>query len=847
MTVLSAPLAPDLLPESSGSLAGRPPSTDAQISALRDLLASRPQAALSLDCFDTILWRAVPKPTDVFMMIGERLLEHGLLRKEISPRLFTRMRVLAEQAARSQAFVSTRSTEVSLPDIYSHHGWTRYTFLAPAELARHELIVESMVTTADPWFAELLTEISQSDVDRRLIVVSDTYFDVASMRFLLRSAGLDSLDDGPIFVSSEIGVSKAEGLLEKALTSVGVDPTDCIHVGNSFASDVQPAIKVGASYVHVPEAAPLAHRAFGVEGWLPGGAEVSPLLDPVAGDSGLTALRGRINRHRPDSVGTADAVFWEVGATTLGPVLTGFAEWVHERAGELGIETALCLMREGRLLAQLLDSVPADSRTCSAVPFWASREACLRASFFTGSKDELQRVLWRVDPPGVDDVLKTAGLTERDLPPNFRTVIQRGVGQTPADLAGEFVDYLAAKEDLRQLIVRRSKERRQAYVAYLMDSLVGRSRTVALVDLGFGATIQEMLHQMVISEGIKLDFRGLYLYTTQRALIRQLGGHLVEGFLADAGTTTADMAALDRSPEILEVTTTSPDGSLLEVAPGGTPLLARRGPLGDQDRQRAMVQEGIRSFQNEWNYFSSHSSLANQRKLGRSPQQLHRILHRFVSRPGAAVARAFSEWEHEANFGSERTDRLVPEVVERSVGYLAPENLVMSKPTDLYWVGAAASLFDFEDEVAWLQEAQVPLGKFVHTGDPAELVISAARADGTEAPLTKMPVLWHKTGQGAIAWSGRSSHHSYILRVCSGKAVIRLDRVTVAYEDGTVQTMEWDKARSECPPGITVVAEGPVGEGLVRLSDSCGAVLSLTAPRPSAVTSMEILYSAMLG
>src|SRR5580692_10697893 len=130
------------------------------------------------------------------------------------------------------------------------------------------------------------------------------------------------------------------------------------------------------------------------------------------------------------------------------------------------------------------------------------------------------------------------------------------------EVANALIDFLSSQEDIRGLIVERSAARRKAYVKYLLSSLAGAGRTVALIDLGFGGTIQELLHNMTAAEGEHVDFRGLYLFTSPRALLRQLNGHVIEGFLADTGSNQSRMTTLDRSPEILEVITTSSDGSL---------------------------------------------------------------------------------------------------------------------------------------------------------------------------------------------------------------------------------------------------------------------------------------------
>ncbi len=66
----------------------------------------------------------------------------------------------------------------------------------------------------------------------------------------------------------------------------------------------------------------------------------------TADDGGLTALRGRA------AFSVAAAITRTRGLgdrhSVLGPVMTGYAEWVQQRTEEFGITRALCVMREGR-------------------------------------------------------------------------------------------------------------------------------------------------------------------------------------------------------------------------------------------------------------------------------------------------------------------------------------------------------------------------------------------------------------------------------------------------------------------------------------------------------------------
>ncbi len=51
---------------------------------VRDGLASGQFQVLSLDVFDTLLWRRVPEPLDMFLVLGNRLAAEGKLASHMS-------------------------------------------------------------------------------------------------------------------------------------------------------------------------------------------------------------------------------------------------------------------------------------------------------------------------------------------------------------------------------------------------------------------------------------------------------------------------------------------------------------------------------------------------------------------------------------------------------------------------------------------------------------------------------------------------------------------------------------------------------------------------------------------
>src|SRR4051812_42948708 len=71
------------------------------------IIADRSCSVLTLDIFDTVLWRRVPRPTDVFGILGARLRAAGLCPEWVSDAMFRQMRVKAEAKARDREELGT--------------------------------------------------------------------------------------------------------------------------------------------------------------------------------------------------------------------------------------------------------------------------------------------------------------------------------------------------------------------------------------------------------------------------------------------------------------------------------------------------------------------------------------------------------------------------------------------------------------------------------------------------------------------------------------------------------------------------------------------------------------------
>jgi hypothetical protein len=668
---------------------------------------------LSVDCFDTLLCRRVPKPVDVHLLVGRRLFDEGLLLSHVGPEGFAKLRRIAEDEARRRTHLAIGSMEVTLGEIYDVLApavWTEQPGGLGGEV---ELAIEQELLFADLEICGLLKRF----VDERAlpwVVVSDTYFSGEQLRGLIENTLPSSLRPADVVTSSDMRTGKGSHLWETTIERLGVPSGAIVHGGDNVEADVVCALRTGIRAVHLPVCSERFREAEAREGII--GREDSPSkwCDEKLGDGGFTAVRRRATLALPKGdLSPNEAVAWETGASVFGPVFSGFSEWVLERAALLGADRLLFLMREGQLLLEFVErALPTAGPQPTLRTAWVSREAVARASIFDGSDEELLAFLDRLRPPTPSQLTTSFGLGPADLP-ELELLEQRfELSREPERLAREFVDLVLSREKLVQKIVEVSAQKRAWLMGYLRQVAGPGSGPVCLVDVGWSGSIQESLHTMFVRDGDPIQFHGLYLLAHVGSAARALRGVRLEGYLGTLGTDPFDVAAITGGAEIVELVSTCDEGSLLEIDMDGRPVLGPPAGGEAERRSRNLLQEGARTFHRLW-----LSTRSRQRPIETAPTGialLTRVLKRFVSQPNDDEALAFIWWLHEENYGSDGTEQLVPPRFLPTLAHRSAEDLHWAPMSDLHWVGGAAALVDHEltDAIFLMREATVDPGRF---------------------------------------------------------------------------------------------------------------------------------------
>lgn len=428
----------------------------------REALLEKIRAAdvVSFDVFDTLLMRRCLEPTDVFALIEREAKRRGLLPQDVP---FAKQRILAERAL--------YPSQPTLADIYAR--LMRDTGLAEdtaKELRALELAEEEHQLVPRTAMLDLLHEAQA--MGKTVCVTSDMYLGGQTIGRLLLMQGITGLDH--VFVSSDVGVSKCDGLFD--LVQQTYPHKHILHIGDNATSDIHAAMASGCDAWLVPSArqmltesacAALNEHAQGLpERIILGQFLARELNDPFL----FEATQGRLR--------LADA--YALGRDYAGPMVAGFVQWLIERCRADGIEMLLLGARDGWLIREILD----DAARTIDLPFryryiYVSRAACTPA----GVEDEA-------------DVLYAAGLawdgTQEALLKNRFHLADDDI-QPQED--GESKEHYIRRHV--PVILRRRKALREHYLHYLESEGIRPGQKLGFFDFVSSGTCQLWLEKIL--------------------------------------------------------------------------------------------------------------------------------------------------------------------------------------------------------------------------------------------------------------------------------------------------------------------------------------------------------------
>lgn len=681
--------------------------------------------ALSLDCFDTILWRHTHRPVDVFHDMQNRPAFRAAGIDALT-------RQNAELHARQLQLMRTGLTEVTLDQIYlaARPDLDTHTL---NWLAEDELAAEMDACHAHPEAVRLLRDARA----RRLpvTVVSDTYFDGQQLRRLLAHAlPADAFAAiGDVICSSEHGACKSQGLFKLSRLRMPANMAALLHVGDNKDADVTAPRELGLSatlLLHDGEDS-AQRRALS--------ASAVCLLDPTARASRMLYAAYRAV-HATYSKEAASPVA-AIGHGGLGSLMHAFARWIDQEAERLAAThdsvKLVFLLRDAHLPLQAYRALGGRHPNYAA---HISRFTAYAASF------REQR--------HVDHYLAHFA-TNLTLPMIARQLLlsestsARLLEESEADAQPRraFLKALRKPEVMAEI-----KTASAAYRARLRSHLEREvdftpGDTLMLVDLGYAGTIQRLLGPLMASEWGSQVY-GRYLLAVGSVDERH------QGLLDRSWLDDRALGTLQPYVGVLETLSSDDSASAVGYDDHGHPVFEQRKSAHAQQHLVTAIQAECLRFVRE----AEQHLRADGRPM---PTQALRdealgALGRLIFMPSEPELRQLAEFKLEINLGSGIARPLFD--VEAGLDGLRRHGLFyvglaqhrsrMTIPVELRAAGLEHSLsmlarsrFDVEvSRSAWSMR-QLPVTVLVsRDGKTAELKIDAqATYDGYYSILLPLP------------------------------------------------------------------------------------------------------------
>ncbi|MBW4330012.1 HAD family hydrolase [Stakelama sp. CBK3Z-3] len=572
---------------------------------------------LSLDCFDTLLWRDCHAPQDLFHLLP------GLTRQQ---------RIWAEQHARRSAILRHGRNEATIEEIYAH-AFPNADDGARAAGVRAEIDIEARHCFAFAPTVALMRKAKAAGM--KVVIVSDTYFSASQLRDLIARAAGEAVTDliDRIFASSEHGRSKGEGLLGIMLKAMKSKPGRVLHIGDNPNADLKAAQTLGIPALHLVQFSP---------------ATVQRLRLEAASGGIVESGRAPFQPHRATLAAGEPAIddpAAALGYSVLGPVFAPFARWVKAEGETLaqrgGRVHPLFLMRDGHLPHRVFDTLFPDTQShaiemsrFTAIAASLDSEARIRrhveAEIGNGTPAELMKQLLFTEAE--------IGEAEAGLPSGAKPV--RALHR-----------LVLSRERIATTIARARAfgDRLEAYLRREVDLAPGD--TLMLIDLGYNGTVQNQV-EPVLRERLGVDVAGRYL-----VLREQDASGLDKAGLIDGSTHDADMLeSLAANVAVLEQLCTVSQGSVIDYDDDGEPVRRAASIKGRQSDTREAAQRGCLDYAR-----CDRDAVLRTDDSGCSALERRAaaaVLARLMFLPQSEELAVLERFEHDVNLGGDDVVRL---------------------------------------------------------------------------------------------------------------------------------------------------------------------------------------------
>lgn len=608
---------------------------------------------VSFDIFDTAIVRKCAAPRDVFLFLAD----HAPFKGRGTSQQFAALRQQAENSARRRVLDATGSVEATLTEIHTDlAALAGFDASLVPEMVRAEEAVELTLCVVHPFLQQVYRRAHASG--KQVWFVSDSYHSAAFLRRLIGASGYNNPNDR-VVSSSDERCSKGSGqLLPRLLQASGLARDQFVHIGDNLQSDCALPQQNGINGVWHPLAGAPEHVA-------PNETKDASLT------LGLAAWGTR-------TFEPARSFWWRFGFSVAGPMLTGFAFWLHEKMREDGVTRAYFMLRDGDILKRVYDELLKD--TANAVPstlLETSRRAFMLPALGASVQSITSQLFVSENPRPVGEYLTRLRVRIDDLHSAFTMAGFRDAKEVIEPNDTLRLSKLFSNPKVAERISARSGEERDLLMRFLkQEGVIGHTNRVGLVDIGWNGTIQKSLDHAAKAARVQSNVSGYYLGTFAPAARDSLSP--MRGYICERGLPHERMARLGTFRQLAEFICTSARGSLRHFAAEGNRVV----PVLDAPDHNEAAMECIRELHEGAMDFATimREESARFGVSGIPADIAAREYFRVIAQPTAEEALTIGAMRHGDGMGSNASRAFAQFNTER-----ASADSVLSDYSRAYW------------------------------------------------------------------------------------------------------------------------------------------------------------------
>lgn len=413
---------------------------------------------ISFDIFDTLIFRPFSKPSDLFMLVGEKL--------EIMD--FTTIRIEAEEIARKENEMRNGNREITIYDIYRIISYKTGISIENGVKAEYEM--ECELCFPNPYMKRIYELLYY--MKKRIIFVSDMYYPEEMMKKILKKCGYSNYEK--MFVSCDFNCSKSNSELYKYVLRYA-EKSKVIHIGDNVKSDVEIPRKFKIRSVH--------YQNVNEKGKKYRPTEMSYLIG--------SAYSGIINAYIHNGLNCYSPYF-EYGFIYAGIYILGYCSWIHSYVKEHHIDKILFLSRDGDIYHKIYKTIYND--TNSEYVYW-SRIPTLKLTaennrflFIKSLINDKARDLYQTK---IKDLFIIAGISEL-------LQYRKNYGLKEEEYITPYNEKMIERllcEHWNEVLECYKKENDEIKTYY--EDVIGTHKKIAIVDVGWSGNIVLGLKKLI--------------------------------------------------------------------------------------------------------------------------------------------------------------------------------------------------------------------------------------------------------------------------------------------------------------------------------------------------------------